>query len=120
MAICVSPLTESDIPGATAAIQEAFANDPYNLWVFNDRKKVNVILSLHLRLVVTLGILSGETSASSRLSTTSAFLLVVSKARNSVSWPAAPCSFSSSPLMFYESEDSHYHDLLGLTNDSFH
>lgn len=43
MAITVSPLTEADIPGAVTAIQKAFANDPYNLWVFNDRDKVSRI-----------------------------------------------------------------------------
>ena len=31
MTISISPLTESDIPGAITAIQEAFAEDPYNL-----------------------------------------------------------------------------------------
>ncbi|KAI0389871.1 acyl-CoA N-acyltransferase [Xylariaceae sp. FL0594] len=35
MPIQVSPLTERDIPGAVAAIQEAFAEDPYNNWVFD-------------------------------------------------------------------------------------
>ncbi|KAI8952066.1 acyl-CoA N-acyltransferase [Xylaria longipes] len=35
MPIQVSPLTERDIPGAVAAIQEAFADDPYNNWVFD-------------------------------------------------------------------------------------
>ncbi|KAI0448050.1 acyl-CoA N-acyltransferase [Xylaria telfairii] len=35
MPIQVSPLTERDIPGAVAAIQAAFANDPYNNWVFD-------------------------------------------------------------------------------------
>ncbi|RDW94712.1 hypothetical protein BP5796_00475 [Coleophoma crateriformis] len=42
MAITISPLTEHDIPGAITAIQEAFANDPYNLWVFNDRQKLSL------------------------------------------------------------------------------
>jgi len=40
MAIKISPLSETDIPGAIEAIQKAFAEDPYNLWVFNDRTKV--------------------------------------------------------------------------------
>lgn len=31
MPIQVSRLTEGDIPGAVAAIQQAFADDPYNL-----------------------------------------------------------------------------------------
>ncbi|TRX94751.1 hypothetical protein FHL15_004212 [Xylaria flabelliformis] len=35
MPIQVSLLTERDIPGAVAAIQEAFAEDPYNNWVFD-------------------------------------------------------------------------------------
>jgi len=41
MPIEISPLKENDIPGAIDAIQQAFANDPYNLWVFNDREKVS-------------------------------------------------------------------------------
>jgi hypothetical protein len=40
MDIKISPLTETDIPGAINVIQEAFQEDPYNLWVFNDRSKV--------------------------------------------------------------------------------
>ncbi|KAI0400835.1 acyl-CoA N-acyltransferase [Xylaria palmicola] len=35
MPIQVSLLAEPDIPGAVAAIQEAFADDPYNNWVFD-------------------------------------------------------------------------------------
>ncbi|KAH9906482.1 hypothetical protein F4778DRAFT_726260 [Xylariomycetidae sp. FL2044] len=35
MPMIVSPLTEPDIPGVVSAIQEAFAEDPYNNWVFN-------------------------------------------------------------------------------------
>ncbi|KAI5863161.1 acyl-CoA N-acyltransferase [Durotheca rogersii] len=35
MAIIVSPMTEADIPGAVSAIQQAFADDPYNNWVFD-------------------------------------------------------------------------------------
>ena len=41
MAITISPLTEPDIEGAITAIQVAFAEDPYNLWVYNDRTKVS-------------------------------------------------------------------------------
>ena len=41
MVIEISPITEADIPGAIDAIQKAFADDPYNLWVFNDRSKVS-------------------------------------------------------------------------------
>ncbi|KAI1384626.1 acyl-CoA N-acyltransferase [Hypoxylon trugodes] len=35
MPVKVSLLTEADIPGAVSAIQQAFADDPYNNWVFN-------------------------------------------------------------------------------------
>ncbi|CZS95916.1 related to acetyltransferase, GNAT family family [Rhynchosporium agropyri] len=42
MPIQISRLTESDIPGAVTVIQEAFANDPYNLWVYNDRIKLDL------------------------------------------------------------------------------
>ncbi|CZS98890.1 related to acetyltransferase, GNAT family family [Rhynchosporium graminicola] len=42
MPIQISRLTESDIPGAVTVIQEAFANDPYNLWVYNDRTKLDL------------------------------------------------------------------------------
>ncbi|KAI0023239.1 acyl-CoA N-acyltransferase [Xylariomycetidae sp. FL0641] len=38
MVIQVSPLSEADIPGAVSAIQEAFADDPYNNWVFDKSK----------------------------------------------------------------------------------
>lgn len=40
MGIVVSPMKEEDIDGAITTIQEAFATDPYNLWVYNDRSKV--------------------------------------------------------------------------------
>lgn len=40
MPIQVSALEVSDIPGAIDSIQLAFANDPYNLWVYDDRSKV--------------------------------------------------------------------------------
>jgi hypothetical protein len=40
MPIEVSRLTEADIQGAITCIQLAFAEDPYNLWVYNDRSKV--------------------------------------------------------------------------------
>jgi hypothetical protein len=46
MAIEISLITEADIPGAIDAIQKAFADDPYNLWVYNDRSKVSVCFSL--------------------------------------------------------------------------
>ncbi|KAJ5097286.1 hypothetical protein N7456_008007 [Penicillium angulare] len=35
MEIEVLPLTEADIPGAVAVIQQAFADDPYFKWVFD-------------------------------------------------------------------------------------
>ncbi len=44
MPITISPLTESDIDGAITAIQQAFADDPYNIWVYNDRNKVRHML----------------------------------------------------------------------------
>ncbi|KAK3701197.1 hypothetical protein LTR37_015576 [Vermiconidia calcicola] len=37
MPIEVTPLTEKDIPGAVTCIQRAFAQDPYNNWVFSQR-----------------------------------------------------------------------------------
>src|SRR5690606_5351754 len=40
MPISVSPMKEEDIDGAITTIQEAFASDPYNLWIYNDRSKV--------------------------------------------------------------------------------
>ncbi|KAI9788655.1 MAG: hypothetical protein M1835_002160 [Candelina submexicana] len=42
MAIEVTPLTEADIPGAIDTIQQAFADDPYNRWIFNDRTKFSL------------------------------------------------------------------------------
>lgn len=45
--IKISPLKEEDIQGAITTIQEAFANDPYNLWVYNDRSKVKYSLFFH-------------------------------------------------------------------------
>jgi len=41
MPIQVTPISEADIPGAITCIQEAFANDPYNNWVY-DRTKVDL------------------------------------------------------------------------------
>ena len=41
MPVIVSPMREEDIDGAITAIQQAFANDPYNLWVYNDRSKAS-------------------------------------------------------------------------------
>jgi GNAT superfamily N-acetyltransferase len=39
MQIEIGPITHGDIPGAARCIQEAFADDPYNNWVF-DKSKV--------------------------------------------------------------------------------
>jgi hypothetical protein len=36
MAIEVVNLTEADIPGAIQVIQQAFADDPYFKWVFDE------------------------------------------------------------------------------------
>jgi len=52
MPISISPLKSQDVEGSITAIQEAFANDPYNLWVYNDRSKLNLTrnrVSLGLR-----------------------------------------------------------------------
>lgn len=38
MAIEVVPLTEADIPGAIEVIQQAFADDPYFKWAFDQSK----------------------------------------------------------------------------------
>lgn len=35
-------MTEADIDGAIDTIQQAFAGDPYNNWVYPDRSKVHV------------------------------------------------------------------------------
>lgn len=37
MPVQVTPITESDIPGAVTCIQQAFLHDPYNNWVFSPR-----------------------------------------------------------------------------------
>lgn len=39
MAIEVTRMTEADIDGAIDTIQQAFADDPYNKWVYPDRSK---------------------------------------------------------------------------------
>lgn len=36
MAIEIAPLTEAGIPGAIEVIQQAFADDPYFKWVFDE------------------------------------------------------------------------------------
>ena len=38
---------EADIDGAIDTIQQAFANDPYNNWVYPDRSKVHQFLTVH-------------------------------------------------------------------------
>ena len=40
MTIKVTRMTEADIDGAIDTIQQAFADDPYNNWVYPDRSKV--------------------------------------------------------------------------------
>lgn len=40
MAVEVKRMTEADIDGAIDTIQQAFADDPYNRWIYNDRSKV--------------------------------------------------------------------------------
>jgi GNAT superfamily N-acetyltransferase len=42
MTILVSRMTEADIDGAIDTIQQAFAADPYNLWIYPDRSKVSL------------------------------------------------------------------------------
>lgn len=42
MAIVVTPMTEADVDGAVDCVQKAFADDPYNRWVFNRRENVFV------------------------------------------------------------------------------
>jgi hypothetical protein len=50
MVVHITRIAEADIPGAITAIQEAFADDPYNLWVYNDRSKVSQSLDLCIPL----------------------------------------------------------------------
>jgi hypothetical protein len=40
MPIQVTRMTEADIDGAIDTIQQAFAEDPYNKWIYPDRSKV--------------------------------------------------------------------------------
>lgn len=52
MPIEVTRMTEADIDGAIDTIQQAFADDPYNNWVYPDRSKVDLTrnrVSLTLR-----------------------------------------------------------------------
>lgn len=46
MPIVVTPLSETDIQGAITTIQLAFVEDPYNLWVYDDRSKVDYLFLL--------------------------------------------------------------------------
>jgi hypothetical protein len=57
MSIKIVPLTKGDIPGAVECIQQAFADDPYYRWVFNDPSKVCIVYS-PLRLDMKLPFLS--------------------------------------------------------------
>ena len=54
MPIQVTRMKEADIDGAIDTIQQAFANDPYNNWVFPDRKKVLNSVPVFLRALLTL------------------------------------------------------------------
>jgi hypothetical protein len=45
MAIEVVPLTEADIPGAIEVIQQAFTDDPYFKWVFDEDKVCTVTVT---------------------------------------------------------------------------
>jgi hypothetical protein len=42
MALQVTLMTEADIDGAIDTIQQAFAEDPYNKWIYDDRSKVTM------------------------------------------------------------------------------
>lgn len=46
-------MTEADIDGAIDTIQQAFADDPYNNWVYPDRSKVHDALLSHLQFILT-------------------------------------------------------------------
>ncbi|KAF9736558.1 hypothetical protein PMIN04_011438 [Paraphaeosphaeria minitans] len=43
MSIQVTRMTEADIDGAIDTIQQAFADDPYNQWIYPDRSKIDLI-----------------------------------------------------------------------------
>ncbi|KAH7083946.1 acyl-CoA N-acyltransferase [Paraphoma chrysanthemicola] len=52
MSIQVTRMTEADIDGAIDTIQQAFADDPYNQWIYPDRSKISLTrnrVSLTLR-----------------------------------------------------------------------
>ncbi|CAG7990487.1 unnamed protein product [Penicillium salamii] len=42
MSIEITPLAQADIPGAVECVQQAFADDPYFRWAFDDPSKFNV------------------------------------------------------------------------------
>jgi hypothetical protein len=54
MPIEVTRMKEADIDGAIDTIQQAFANDPYNNWVFPDREKVASLILIFLRSLLNL------------------------------------------------------------------
>ena len=54
MPVVVTPLKEADISGAIDCIQAAFAEDPYNRWVFNDRSAVSYTDPRSLQLLAHL------------------------------------------------------------------
>lgn len=54
MPIEVTRMKEADIDGAIDTIQQAFANDPYNNWVFPDREKVVFSAPIFLSRVANL------------------------------------------------------------------
>lgn len=40
MSIEIGPLAHADIPGAVECVQQAFSDDPYFRWAFDDPSKV--------------------------------------------------------------------------------
>jgi len=61
MPIQVTRMKEADIDGAIDTIQQAFANDHYNNWVFPDREKVTPSTPVFMHL--TNSYISGLPSA---------------------------------------------------------
>jgi hypothetical protein len=51
----VSLMKEEDIDGAIATVQQAFAEDPYNKWIYNVRENVTftymISTSLHQTII---------------------------------------------------------------------
>ena len=45
MSIEILPLAQADIPGAVECVQQAFADDPYFRWAFDDPSKVWILLT---------------------------------------------------------------------------